>query len=94
MASSFMVSGKMYMKYLSECCKAEAIIRNNDCSLCSKCREECDVLEMAEYKQTSFQKTFSAMYANLFNADSFIKLSPVSDIYRANIKIEDLMTIY
>jgi len=82
------------MKYISECCKAEAIIRNNDTSLCSKCHEECDVLDRKEFKQTYAQKIFSSIYANLYNADSFIKLQPVSDIYRKNIKIEDLVTQY
>jgi hypothetical protein len=82
------------MKYISECCKAEAIIRNNDISLCSKCREECDVLDRVELKQTEEQKNFSFMIAGLFDADAYLKLQPISDLYRSNIKLESLITIY
>jgi len=60
------------MKYLSECHRAEAIIRNNDISLCSKCREECDVIEEWDLSQTPTQKNLSEILSITFDADAMI----------------------
>jgi len=60
------------MKYISECCKAETIIRNNDIGLCSKCHEECDVLEIWDLSQTPTQKNLSEILAITFDGDAMM----------------------
>jgi hypothetical protein len=52
------------------------------------------VLERVELKQTEEQKNYSFLLSGLYDADDAIKLSPISDIYRENIKIESLVTLY
>ena len=81
------------MKYLSDCCKAEAIIRNNDVSLCSECHEECETLERWDIGQTPTQKNFSFIHHSLFDAD-LVETSPFGKILRAEILIGSLVNQY
>jgi hypothetical protein len=81
------------MKYLSDCCKAEAIIRNNDISLCSKCHEECDALERVELKQTGEQKNASFTLDILFDADLMLT-SSLSPLLRENVLMNAFITLY
>lgn len=81
------------MKYLSQCCKAEVIIRNNDINLCSKCHEGCDVIERWDISQNKAQELTCFMFQILFDADAF-QLSGLAKSLREQTKIGDLITLY
>ena len=81
------------MKYLSECCKVEAIIRNNDIALCPKCGEECDVLERWNLSQTLTQKCLSEILQVTFSADDMIG-NYFGQELRKNTPVNQLLTFY